>query len=53
MENLIDITIDGQTIRVDSNENIVEACARAGVKIPTLLSRGYFPMPPVVSALSK
>ncbi len=36
MENLIDITIDGQTIRVDSNENIVEACARAGVKIPTL-----------------
>ncbi|MGB4255284.1 MAG: 2Fe-2S iron-sulfur cluster-binding protein, partial [Rectinema sp.] len=36
MENLIDITIDGQTIKVDSNENIVEACARAGVKIPTL-----------------
>ncbi|MEN6297502.1 MAG: NADH-dependent [FeFe] hydrogenase, group A6 [Rectinema sp.] len=36
MENLIEVTIDSQTVKVDPSENIVEACARAGVKIPTL-----------------
>jgi iron-only hydrogenase group A len=36
MENLIEITIDNQPVKVDPSENIVEACARAGVKIPTL-----------------
>jgi len=36
MENLIEITIDNQPVKVDPSENIVEACARVGVKIPTL-----------------
>ncbi|HBK57842.1 MAG TPA: ferredoxin [Spirochaetaceae bacterium] len=36
MENFIEITIDNQQVKVDPSENIVEACARVGVKIPTL-----------------
>lgn len=36
MENFIEITIDNQQVTVDPSENIVEACARVGVKIPTL-----------------
>lgn len=35
-EQLIEITIDGQNVLVDPSANIVEACAHAGVKIPTL-----------------
>lgn len=32
----IEITIDGQKVMVDPQKNIVEACAEAGIKIPTL-----------------
>lgn len=32
----IAITIDGQTVDVDPEENLIEACAKTGSKIPTL-----------------
>ena len=32
----IAITIDGQTVNVDPEENLIEACAKNGTKIPTL-----------------
>ena len=36
MDNLIEVTIDNRIAKVDPSENIIEACARVGVKIPTL-----------------
>src|SRR5512133_3339383 len=37
MENgRLKITVDGQEILADPTQNIVHACAQAGVKIPTL-----------------
>ncbi len=36
MEKLIDIMIDGHAVAVDPSENLVQACARTGVTIPTL-----------------
>lgn len=36
METTIEVVIDGQRVDADPSENILKACARAGVKIPTL-----------------
>jgi len=32
----ITITVDGHSLEVDPEQNLIEACAKAGVKIPTL-----------------
>ncbi|MDD3981887.1 MAG: 2Fe-2S iron-sulfur cluster-binding protein [Spirochaetales bacterium] len=35
-QKLVSITVDGKTVAVDPGMNLIEACATAGAKIPTL-----------------
>ncbi len=35
-ENMVSVQIDGRLTEVDPESNLVEACSRAGIKIPTL-----------------